>query len=384
MFKKITAIILVLTLALALAFASCGKNSKEFVNAPEKKVAILVAPKSEYPEEYLAAYSLANKYPDTIVIKEFSDSRVLYEGTPDEIAFSVELAGDSNIGAIIYPRATSNTIAAIEEARAKNNNLHFICTEPECSIDKLSPLVDTIITVDWEKAAKDIVGKAKEQGAEYFLMFSINRHIGENSLFALEREYFEAACKDNGIAFVYDNAVDTLDAGGIDKAQLYIRESVARQIVNNKVAKTGVALFSTDSAVQTTLIEIANKKNMIYVSPSVPSAYSGLGEYYNTVDSSQSIDKYVEALRETVNADAQQNAKLSIYSYPLAAQMTTGAVYVAFDILNGQTTSENLAERITMIFKDNTTDKNLTITAHEDESLKNIFRVYCPAFENIK
>lgn len=382
MFKKITAILLVLSLV--LAFAACGANDKENIIASEKKIAILVAPKSEYPEEYLAAASLAKQYPDSIIIREYADSRVIYEGVPDEVSISVELAGNSNIGAIVYPRATSNTITAIEEAKAKNNNLHIICTEPECSIDTLSPLVDAIITVDWEKAAKEIVGRAKEQGAKYFLMFSINRHIGENSLFALERDYFEAACKDKGITFVYDNSLDTHDAGGIEKAQLYIRESVARQILNNKISKTDVALFSTDSAVQTTLIEVANKKNMIYVSPSVPSAYSGIGEVYNTVDASQSLDKYVEALKAAVKADAEQNAKLSVYTYPLATQMTNGAVYTAFDILNGSTTPENLVERITMRFKDNATNKNLTVTVHKDSTLANVFQVYCPAFENLK
>lgn len=382
MIKKICAVLLVA--ALVLAFAACEKkNDKEFIVAPEKKVAILVAPKAAYPEEYLAAQALAKQYPDTIIFKEYSDSRVLYAGVPDEISISVELAGDNSIGAIIYPRASYNTITAIEEAKKKNAELHFVCTEPECSIDKLSPLVDAIITVDWEKAANEIVDRAKSQGAKYFLMFSMNRHIGENSLFAAEREYFEIACKAKGLTFVYDNAVDTHDAGGFNKAQLYVRESVARQILNEKVEKTGVALFSTDSSVQTTLIDIANKKGLIYVSPSLPSAYSGIGEAY-TVDDTQEYSAYVEALKAAVNADAEQKAKLSIYTYPLASQMTNGAVYTVFDILNQKTTAENLVERITKRFKDNATSDKLSVTIHKDEELSNVFQVYCPAFENIK
>lgn len=382
MFKKICAVLLVAVLA--FSFAACGsKKDKEYVSAPDKKVAILVAPKSVYPEEYLAAAKLAKQYPDTIILKEFSDSRELYEGVPDEISISVELAADENIGAIIYPRATYNTITAIEEAKAKNNNLHFICTEPECSIDHLSPLVDAIITVDWEKAANEIVEKAKAQGAKYFLMFSINRHIGENSLFALEREYFEIACKEKGLKFVYDNAADTHDAGGIERAKLYVKESVARQILNNKVEKTGVALFSTDSSVQTALIETANKKGLIYVSPAVPSAYSGIGELYASDDTLE-YSAYVEALKAAISEDAEQNARLSVYTYPLATQMTNGALYLAFDILEGKTTSENLAERITMRFKDNATNDKLTVTINKDETLSNVFQVYCPGFENIK
>ena len=380
MFKKILAAILALTLV--FAFAACGKESKEFVNPPAKKVAILVAPKSEYPEEYLAAQNLAKQYPDKIIIREFSDSRELYAGVADEISISVELAGNAEIGAIVYPRATGSAITAIEEAKARNNALHFVCTEPECSIDSLSPLVDSVITVDWEKAANEIIDRAKEQGAEYFLMFSINRHIGQNSLFAAEREYFEIACKAKGIKFVYDNAFDSHDAGGIEKAKLYVKESVARQILNNKIPKTNVALFSTDSAVQTALIEVANKKNMIYVSPAVPSAYSGIGEAY-PVDTEQSFDEYVNTLKAAVTADSEQNAKLSVYNYPLSVEMTNCAVYTAFDILNGRTTPENLTERTKMRFADNATSKELTVTVHKDELLSNVFQVYCPGFENI-
>lgn len=382
MIKKICAVLLIASLV--FAFAACGaKDKKEYVIAPDKRVAILVAPKSVYPEEFLAAQKLAKQYPDTVVFKEYSDGRELYEGVPDEISISVELAADETIGAIVYPRASYNTVTAIEEAKAKNNSLRIICTEPECSIDKLSPLVDAIITVDWEKAAKEIVDRAKSQGAKYFLMFSINRHIGENSLFAAEREYFEIACKEKGLTFVYDNAFDTHDAGGINKAQLYVRESVARQILNKKVDKKDVALFSTDSSVQTTLIDIANKKGLIYVSPSLPSAYSGLGEAY-TVDDSQEYSAYVEALKAAVTADAEQKAKLSVYTYPLASQMTNGAVYTAFDILNQSTTAENLVEKITKRFKDNATSDKLTVTIHKNETLSNVFQLYCPAFENIK
>ena len=56
------------------------------------------------------------------------------------------------------------------------------------------------------KPAQDIISTAKEAGgAEYFVMFSFNRHITDNPFHAAERSYIEKACKDSGINFVYDN-----------------------------------------------------------------------------------------------------------------------------------------------------------------------------------
>ncbi len=44
-------------------------------------------------------------------------------------------------------------------------------------------------------------------------MFSFNRHITDNPFHAAERSYIEKACKDSGINFVYDNAVDPTFSG---------------------------------------------------------------------------------------------------------------------------------------------------------------------------
>ena len=61
MFKKIIAAFLAAVLVLSLA--ACGKKEKEPtepIEAPTKKVAVLVAPEAQYPEDYKAAAELAD------------------------------------------------------------------------------------------------------------------------------------------------------------------------------------------------------------------------------------------------------------------------------------------------------------------------------------
>ena len=75
-FRKIASLILIF--ALVLSFAACKGSSKDVeITLPEKKVAILVAPEAQYPEDYAAAAELAAKYPDNVIVKEYSDSRIL-------------------------------------------------------------------------------------------------------------------------------------------------------------------------------------------------------------------------------------------------------------------------------------------------------------------
>ena len=185
MFKKIIAVLL--TAALILSFAACGKKEKEPtepIEAPTKKVAVLVAPEAQYPEDYKAATELAAAYPETVTVGEYADSRILKAGNPEIMQLSEELAKDSSIGAIIYARATQYTSLAITAAKKINPDLVTACIEPEDSVDTLSQLSDVVFCADWNKAAQDIISTAKEAGAEYFVMFSFNRHITDNPFHA--------------------------------------------------------------------------------------------------------------------------------------------------------------------------------------------------------
>lgn len=403
MFKKFIAVFLALTMI--FAFASCkdkdestGETTQnvkqpladitsQALNIPDKKVAILVAAESQYTEDYRAAKELETKFPDKITVKEYPETSKRVAGDPEIMTISKEIAADAAYGAIIYARATQYTADAIRVAKEVNPDIKTVCVEPEGSVDRLSKKSDLIICVDWVKAANDIVAAAKEQGAEYFLMFSHTRHISGSSaldsivmLYATAKNAFEVACEEQGISFVFDTAPDPNYSGGINDVNRYMREAVARHIDSGKIAGKNVAVFSTDTFAQEELLKIADEKGFIYLSPSFPTAYDGLREAFeiDMPENVADVSAYVANAKEAVSGEA----RYSIYNYPLASVMLYTAVYSTFDILSGKATAENLGEMTMMRAKDCAGNDAFTVEAFSNYT--NVYAVYCPAFEIIK
>lgn len=387
--KVLRIIAAMLSLVLLFSFAACNKDDKNEIQQdeivePEKKVAILVAPESQYPEDYNAAMELAEKYPDSVIVKEFEDSRILHAGDSEIITISTELAADPEIGAIVYARAVQFTQTAISRAKSLNPDLVTICIEPEESIDDIVNIANLVYCVDWAKAAEDIAAEAKEQGAEYFVLFSPARHNSKNALIRGGNEAIKAACEAQGITYVHNTSFDTNNAEQIAGAQKYINEAVARLYLNEEISGTNVVLFSTDSAVQTTLIEQVNERGLIYICPSFPTAYSGVGEVYEIAkpESISDVSTYIESAKAAAEADAEGKARISMYANPLASALVEGAVHSAFDILNGTITADNMTEKAAtrVIAAAGTTD----CTAEAYSSYKNAVMAYQPGFEVIK
>lgn len=379
MLKKFLAVLLAVTFI--LSFAACGKKEPtEPIDLPDKRVAVLVAPKEQYPEDYLAAQELAAAYPDNVIIKEYSDSRILKAGNPPIMQLSQELAKDPSVGAIVYARATQYTSLAISSAKKINPDLLTLCIEPEDLLDSVSSFADLVLCADWESAASDIISTAKKSDAKYFVMFSFNRHT-ENPLYAAEKSYFENICKENEITFIYDNSVDPTFSGGMEQSKLYARESVARLIENKTVEGTNVVLFSTDSSIQSTLVTIARERGFMYICPSFPTAYNGVSENVDIALPEKISDtaSYIKALSEALPTDS--DARLFAYSYPLASTLLSGAVITAFDMLTGKTTAENLAERVSLRLGD--LDGNGTLTVKANEDYPNVFACYSSGFEKL-
>ncbi len=382
MFRKITAILLILVLV--FSFASCNSNKAEKIVEPEKKVAILVAPEAQYPEDYKAAQDLAAEYPEKVIVKEYSDSRILRAGDPEIMQFSKELASDPEIGAIIYARATQFTTNAMRSAESVNPDIVTICIEPEESIETISSIADLVFCADWAKVAADVVATAKEQGAEHFVLFSINRHITNNPMYSALNASFKAECETQGLNYVYDNSVDPIYSSGIKGAQLYIRESITRLYNNNRISGNNVALFSTDSSVQSTLVEITKDRGLIYVCPSFPTAYNGLGEVFEIAKPEKIADikSYIDNAKAIELSESELTPRFSMYNFPLATTLLKGAVHCAFDLLNGTTTAENLAEKAQARVNNAADNKEFTIAPYGE--LANTFMAYCPGFITVK
>lgn len=387
--KKIISALLVVILVFALASCKKPENgtvSNEKVEIPDKKVAIMVAPEEQNPEFYHAAKMLSAKYPDNVIIKEYADSRVLVAGNPEIMTLSADVAAQNDVGAIIYAGATQFTANAISSAKVNNSNIITVAIEPERNFTSVEEKADLVITADWGKYADEIVSAAKETGAEYFLCFSIEAQINSNPIYTMLKSELTKKCGENGIKFVYDSSYDTNNSGGMEAARLYVREAVSRHCseeLNGEITTDNVVLFSTDSSVQSTLADIADKNGYIYISPSFPTAYSGINEVYNVAEPNDIHDtgKFVTSLKEAIKANADSKGRFSIYNFPLASTILEGSLNIVFDMLIGKTADVNFNERVPMRLIQSAGRKKFTVEQYPQKY--NVYMCYTEGFENI-
>lgn len=383
MMKKIAAALL--ALALLISLAACSKTkTKVKVDLPEKKVAVLVAPEAQDPETYRRAKELEAAYPKNVVVREYADSRVLKAGDPEIKTIAEELAADETIGAMVFARATQFADVSISAAKAVNPALKILCVEPEQTLDKYAEKADFVFCCDWKKAAPAMVVQAKAQGAEAFVMLSFDRHLNDNALTSGARAAFEAACKEQGLAYYYEPSTDPTFSGGINMAKQFIAETAARLRRNQKISNENVCLFSTDSAVQTALLALAEKNNFVYVSPAFPSVYSGVAELYPDLKAPENVKdtaSFLTALKEAVAADAAATARLAAYTYPLAATLLDGAVFTAFDLLTGKAGEDPAAQAVKRLTEAG--GSGFAAAAFSD-TLKNVIVGYADGFETLK
>ena len=354
--KKIISVMLICLFV--LSFAACGKGGKAEKHSveleiPDKKVAVLVAPESQYPEDYMAAKALEEQYPDNVVVREYADSRVLVPGDAEIITASAELAGDENIGALVYARATQFTLTAMRKAKEVNPDLYTVAIEPEQGMDLVGEVADLVIVTDWKKYANDIISTAVKMGAEYFVLFSYERQVAGNPLYAQMKKTLADECYSKSINFVYESVQDPNYAGGAEKTRFSVKQGVVKLFDSKKIKGKNVALFSPDSCVQTTLVEECRDRDLIYVFPSFPTAYNGVCEVFKAQvpEDFTDLKTYKAAVTASVNAE-EHGGKFALFCGSFSGILVKGAVYSAFDLLAGKSDIGNVTDNAVIRLKD--------------------------------
>lgn len=386
MIKKILCVIL--SLVMVLCFASCGTSGEidteteaETLKAaaePSKKVVIMVAPESQYPEDYRVAKALEKKYPDTVVVKEYADSRVITAENPEIITISEEVAGDESVGAIIYARATQFAYDAIQRVKSKNSDIFTVAIEPESDISDMCSAASLVIAANWKKYATDIITESKNQGAENFVFLSFSRHVNSNPLYAQLVSYFQSECESQGITYIYKDISDT-NSETVSVANENVKETLNYLFNRGMITSNNTTVFSTVSLSQEAIVNYVKERGLIYICPSFPTAYNGIGEAYDIEYSD--IDSYVKAVKTAVNSGSENKGRFSIYTYSLVSALETGALYTAFDYLNGETDAEYAVETAILRLKEASGRDDFTAEAAFE---KNGVECYAPGFETIE
>lgn len=377
---------LVLALALVLSLASCAGKvgpAKVKTELPEgKKVAIIVAPETQYPEEYKAAKQLEKDYPSNVTVIEYPDSRVLKAGDPEIWKAAEKAASDKSVAAIIFDRATQFTPGAVRAAKKINPDIITVAVEPERDYEQTAKEVNLIYQADWLKYADEIFENAAGSGAANFVFFSIADHAGNNPMYKRAMTRLNDKCSSGNIKFIYRQVTDPIYSGGISAAEQSVQDELEKLFESGEISDGGTVVFSTDSTVQKKLVELTEEKGLIYIAPPFPCAFSGAGEYFGTElpGSMKDLPSYIRSLKSAVS---QANGKYFVYNYTLASVMLNAVVLTVFDYLvSGEKMDTSvMTVRIVATEKLVRAADNDSFTAVPSEIFEKAIECYAPALE---
>lgn len=267
-FKSVAALVLVLCVVASLCACSGGGIGS---GEPSKKIAIVTASLSQNPEEFRQAAAIARDY-DYVDHIVYTDTRIGTTGALDFYKNVIEIASNSEYGALVLPRANSGAIAAVRAAKAKNPELLVVCTAPEENIETLAKSADAILAVDTAKDAALMVEKAHDNGAEVFVFYTTGARQGTPSV-KEARTAAEQKCNELGMTYKFVNCYDVAQSLGIKGAQSFMREDIARQLNNFEGKK--IATYCADISSQPELIKTAAQKGVMVMGTSLPSVYDG-------------------------------------------------------------------------------------------------------------
>ena len=371
MLKRIITAVLAATLLFCLA--SCAKPLKK-----DYKIGIITGDAGLFPEEYNTALALKEEYEGKVFVAQYPDPSKLKVGTPELVSVALKLADTNKPDAMIFAQAVVNTSDAVAAVKKKYPKMLIVCASPEEEIKTIAGRADLVFTVDETSYAKQLVEKAKANGASTFIDYSFKRHTN-NSLFAARNKAIEDACKNLKLKYVYVNSVDPRTFMGIEGAKRFIAEDISRKI---KEYGKKTAFFSSDYFVQGQMVKSVVEYGAILAGTANPSPFTGFPGALDlkVTKGWQDGEEFIESLKIKVKG-LKTEAKLSTWSVPSGSLMLRAAAEYLSSYFDGKTEGSLDKEKITSTtLKLAGGDKYCTVgnyKADKDTVLKNCFTVFC-------
>lgn len=370
--KKIISALIVFCIVLAVF--GCSKNGQH-IEKIDFKVGFIMGSESYCPEENALVNQITELYgSEKIVSAVYSDD---YAGNPSLIeTVANQVIQDEKIKVIIFDRAVLGTATAIEKVKEERDDIYIVCIGTDEDINVISDLADLVINVDEVALGKSAVEQAKEMGAEVFVHYTYNRHIGYPNV-ARRMEAIEQKCKDVDIEFVLASSVDPLSSNGISGANQYIIEDAVRK--QKEYTGKKIAYFSTESVVQRALIETSIKHNTILPVQVYPSPFVGFPDVLEIDLNSKQFDTptLLEAIKEKV-VEKGNEGNMATWSVSAPKLMLNAAFAYALEHVNNSWDAID-KDKIIDVFNKKSGENNIVdvaqFTNDDGKILENVFVV---------
>jgi hypothetical protein len=326
--------LLTLALALAMVLSLCATAFADPAADATYKIAIMTGTTSQGEEEYYAATSLAEKFPNVVLHDTYPDN--FSSEVETTISKLIAFASDPDVKAIIFVQAVQGATAAYTQILKDmgREDILLIAGVPAEDPADISAAADIVLANDEIGCGYQVADLAAKWGCDVVVHYSFARHLSYETIVA-KRDAMKATAEGNGIEFVERDCPDPTGDAGMSGAQAAVLEDIPKVMKEYEGKK--VCFYCTNCGLQVALQQaIINQPNAYYALPCCPSPYHGFQEAFGLTATYGDITGAIKNLATYLN-DHDAVKRFSTWSLPVNMSMINAGFEYACNYAEGKT-----------------------------------------------
>ncbi|MDR0548682.1 MAG: DUF3798 domain-containing protein [Deltaproteobacteria bacterium] len=309
-----------------IRYKTARKNLRPELAQAAFHIGLITGEDDQGAEDLIVAKAMINRYGDVkdggIIRHEVYLSQ--YFSDESAVANLIEkMADDPLLRAIVVNQAIPGTAEGFRRVKLKRPDIFCLAGEPFESPAVISANADLAVAADFVARGYLIPYQAKILGAKTLVHVSFPRHLSYETL-KTQKRVMEAACRDLGLNFVMETALDPLGEAGVAAAQQFIVDDYPKWL--DKYGQD-TAFYVTNDALTEPLLKQLAKLGGYFIEADIPSPLLGYPGAFN-LDLSDRLDQWhdILAIVEKAVVEAGGGGRMGVWAYPLGYTETAGLV----------------------------------------------------------
>jgi len=298
------------------------------------KIAIMTGTTSQGEEEYYAAKTLAEQYPDIVVHDTYPDN--FSSEVETTISKLIAFANDPEVKSIIFVQAVQGATAAYTQILKEmgRDDILLIAGVPAEDPADISAAADIVLANDEIGCGYQVADLANQWGCEVLVHYSFARHLSYETIVA-KRDAMKATAEGYGIEFVERDCPDPTGDAGMSGAQAAVLEDIPKVMQEYEGKK--VCFYCTNCGLQVALQQaIVNEPNAYYALPCCPSPYHGFQEAFGLTATYGDIEGAIKNLAQFLDSK-NATSRFSTWALPVNMSMINAGYLYSVEYAEGRT-----------------------------------------------
>ena len=328
--KKLLAVLLAAAMLLSLCCTAFAEPSE----GATYKIAIMTGTTSQGEEEYYAATSLKEKYPNIVLHDTYPDA--FSSEVETTISKLIAFASDPDVKAIIFVQAVQGATAAYTQILKDmgREDILLIAGVPAEDPADISAAADIVLANDEIGCGYQVADIANMWECDVIVHYSFARHLSYETIVA-KRDAMKTTAESYGIEFVERDCPDPTGDAGMSGAQAAVLEDIPKVMKEYEGKK--VCFYCTNCGLQVALQQaIINEPNAYYALPCCPSPYHGFQEAFGLTATYGDINGAIKNLAVYLN-DHDAVSRFSTWALPVNMSMINAGFEYACAYAEGKT-----------------------------------------------